>query len=737
MASHRVVKWINIGIAILIIVALGVAYWYLYRPLPQTSGTVRAPVGARATIVRDAIGVPHITAASIEDALFLQGYVLAQDRLWQLDILRRLPAGELSEVLGRATIESDQEVRRLRLRRVAEERVQQLKPQERAYWAAYARGVNYFLETNANRLPVEFSALRYAPRPWRIADTMLIGMEMYRTLTNSWQDETRKMGLLRAGDREKVEYLYPTRTGAEVQPGSNAWALAGPRTASGKPILANDPHLSFSLPATWYLVHLQAPGLNVIGAALPGVPGVILGHNDRIAWGVTNLHFDVQDLYREKLDAASGRYAFRGQVEQAQAEREIIAIRGADPVDTTKWVTRHGPVVVTENHELYALRWAAHAGSFRFPFIDINRAQNWQEFRTALADYPGPAQNFVYADVDGNIGYQATGPLPIRRNHDGDEPVDGASGAFEWEGWIPFAELPSVYNPQAGLIVTANQNPFPAGYPYRVNGSFAPRDRAHQIRSLLTKRQGWQARDMLAVQKDVYSPFSHFLAQQVVQAYQRRGAKNPNLNEAVDVLRTWNGQMEKDLAAPLIATLLYQHLRRTLADRAAPGKGLAYEYSLAPAVIEKLLRERPAGWFPDIDKMLLDAFADAVEEGQRMQSRDVRRWQYGVYNEVSIRHPVLHGVQWIGPRFSVGPVPMSGSGTTPKQTSRRLGPSMRMVVDLADWDRSLQNITLGQSGQPLSSHYRDQWPAYYVGDSFPMQFRKIDGKETLTVEPLR
>ncbi|HLX43843.1 MAG TPA: penicillin acylase family protein [Bryobacteraceae bacterium] len=735
--STPLLRAINLSIAALLIAVVSAAYWYAWRPLAQTSGEISAPISAKATISRDALGVPHIQAASWEDAIFLQGFVTAQDRMWQMDALRRLAAGELAEVIGRTALEADQEAHQLRLARIAEESEQSMSPADRAVFAAYARGVNFYLETHRGRLPVEFALLNYDPRPWRIRDTILAGLQMYRTLTNSWRDEIQKLHMLQKGDRAKVEFLFPARAGGEVQPGSNAWAVSGAHTASGKPILANDPHLDFGIPSTWHMVHLQAPGLDVTGVSLPGVPAVIVGHNQRIAWGVTNLQFDVQDLYREQIDPQSGRYVFRGQVQQARLERTAIAVKGAKPIQFDQWITRHGPLIFRDANEQYSIRWtAAEPSGFQFPFLDVNRAGNWNEFTAALARFPGPGQNFVYADVDGNIGYHATGRLPIRPEKcGGDVPADGASGECEWQGFVPFEDLPQFYNPSPGLIVTANQNPFPADYRYPVAGNFAAYYRSREIRTLLERGSKWQAPDMLGVQKDVYSAFSDFLAKQLVAAADARKNDQAQIREAVDLLRSWNGQMEKGTPQPLIVTLAYDALRKSIADRAAPGLEDSYTFPTAPVVIERLLRERPADWFPDYDQLLLKCLGEAIENGVRFQGSKLSRWDYGQYNELRLTHPVDGQLPMVGRYFNIGPVPMSGSPTTIKQSTRRLGPSMRMIVDLADLDRSLQNITVGESGQPLSKHFRDQWGAYYGATSFPMQFRKVDAKQVLSVVP--
>lgn len=727
---NRVLRYVNALLALGVLAALAAAYWYFWRPLPKTTGVLTAGVLQPVTVVRDSVGVPHIRAASIEDALFVQGYVTAQDRLWQMDAIRRLASGELSEVVGAVALETDTEARRLRLRRAAEAHAASLPEGDRKMIAAYARGVNEFIDVNRANLPVEFRLLGYQPRPWSIADSIAIGLHMYRTLTTTWDHELVKWRMIRSGDPQKVAQLFPVRAGSEVTLGSNAWAIAGSRTVTGKPILANDPHLEFSFPATWYQVHLQGGAMNVTGVSLPGVPCVIIGHNERIAWGVTNLGFDVQDLYAEKLDAASGRYAYRGQLEQARLETEAIAVKGERPRPFRQWVTRHGGTGITEGNQPFALRWTAtEPETFQFPFVELNLARDWEEFRAALRRYSGPGQNFVYADTTGNIGYQATGLLPLRRSYNGDVPTDGSLGETEWDGYIPFEQLPSVYNPSSGIIVTANQNPWPASTPIRVNGNFAAPYRAAQIQSRLESKAKWTAEEMLAIQTDVYAANLHSLAHLVAKT----GGKD---GDAVALLKDWNGQMDTNLAAPVIAHLTFRHLRTQLAEIAAPGKGLTWSNDMSAAVVDRLVRSRDAAWSGDWDGLLRKAFDDAVEEGKRMQGPDVKKWRWGAFQTLDLPHPVLSRLPYFGKRFHIGSTPMSGSSTTVKQTTSRIGPSMRFVADLSDWEKSWNNVTIGQAGHAFSRHFRDQWDTYYAGRSFPMRFAKVDG-ETLTLEPRR
>ena len=743
---RRVLFVINILIAVAIAAGLGAYYWIFWRALPQTSGTIETLVTQPVRVDRDALGVPHIHAKTAEDAWFVQGYTTAEDRMFQMDGLRRLAGGDLAEIIGSSGLDSDHQARRMRMRHIAEAAYLEMPEEDRKAMQAYARGVNAYIESHHGRYGMEFTLMGYDPRPWSVVDSLLCGLEMYRTLTDDWKTKLDKQRMLTGGESDKVAYLFPYRVGWEfmpggdAHPGSNAWAVAGARTASGKPELSNDMHLEFNLPGVWHMDHLEAPGMNVSGVALPGLPGIISGHNDRIAWGMTNLGFDVQDLYLERMDLRTGDYLFEGKVERARAESEAIVIKGRGVEESTNWVTRHGPVLETGGggNAALTLKWsAAEPGALQVIFPELNRARNWEEFRHALARFGGPGQNFVYADVDGNIGYQATGKLPIRRDYYGDLPVDGSSGKNEWDGFIPFDELPRAYNPPDGLVVTANQNPFPPDYKYHVAGHFASPYRSQQILDMLRASKKIQPEDGLRVQKDVYCGACRYLAGQLVKAYDTRQAVDKNLTDAINMLRTWDGQMDQERAEPLITTLTFQYLRKAIAERASAGKGAAWDTQMSWGVIEKLLRERPAGWFGDYNELLLRCFTDAIQEGQRMQGGNPQRWKWGRNMALVITNPVGGRIPWVGRYFNIGPVPMSGGATTVKQTTPRLGPSERMNAVAGDWDASLLNVPLGESGHFASSHYKDQWDAYYNGKSFPMQFNKVDVKNTVTFVPAR
>jgi penicillin amidase len=376
----------------------------------------------------------------------------------------------------------------------------------------------------------------------------------------------------------------------------------------------------------------------------------------------------------------------------------------------------------------------------------LNRATNWAEFRESLSGFWGPGMNVVFGDRAGNIGYLAIGRIPIRGDGKtpiaSDAPLDGSSGTAEWTGWIPFDEMPSIYNPGSGILATANQNPYPPNFSHQVDGGYADRYRVEQIKALLRARPKLSVDDMLAIQKDVYSAYDRFLARQVVEAVKKRGGGDPELRPAVDVLEHWNGQMEKDQPAPFITQTLHGLMGRSLVAGITNARKDAAPLKIpdiAPhsQVIEGLLRRRPSGWVPkdDWDTWLVDQFRETLKLGRTEQGSPVSKWRWGSKLQWNFVHPVANGIALLQYFFDIGPVEMSGSGTTVKQTNSTLGPSERMVVDLGNLDRSVQNLPVGESGYVGSSHYKDQWPAYYVGKSFPMEFDHVDAKDVLKVQP--
>ncbi len=793
----------NALIVVVLLAAVGLAtgWWIVYRALPQLDGTASLPdLRQEVTVDRDAWGVPHIRARSLEDAFTAQGYVLAQDRLWQMDVLRRAAAGELSEVFGPIALARDREFRPLGFRIAADREVARLDAETRGTLEAYARGVNRYIEERRGRLPWEFVYMRYEPRPWKPADSLLIAAYMYQTLTRTWEAELKRAKLTELIDPERASDLYiadspldqvivgetareaPTpkraRSGAARQPahqkrpaqnagartgpsdrtpvplemrsgpaewkraaalleqfdeevregmGSNNWVVDGRHTASGKPLLANDTHLRLDVPSIWYLVHLTAPGLNVKGFTLPGAPSVIIGHNDRIAWGFTNNGADVQDLYIEVFNPDKPReYLVNGQYIPAEVRTERVHVKGQNDVLFDVYVTRHGPIVYREEGRAYALRWTAlEPGGLGSSYGVVGRAQNWQEFRAALRSVAGPAQNTVYADVDGNIGFIVAARIPIRKKENGSVPVPGDTDDYEWTGYIPFDELPQVLNPPGGVIATANARVVGPGYPYYLTDRWASPYRAARIYELLGQDRKIGPADFLAIQNDIVSLPHRFLAEQLVRASKAAKPNDPRAADLVARLAGWDGRAPAGSAETAFLEFTRRALLRNLLEpRLGPAMAL-YEWRDA-VFLEKVLTARPARWlptnFPSYDALLM-ASADQAAAGLASATRkpEPSAWRWGRLNALIMPHPLGRSGLW-QKLLSVGPREQPGTLYCIRAAQPSHGPAMRFVADLSDWDNSLMNVTLGESGQSGSAHSRDQFAAWFEGRGLPAPF---------------
>lgn len=742
-------------------------WWIAYRALPELDGThALAEIKQEVTVDRDAWGVPRIRAASLEDLVAAQGYVEAQDRLWQMDILRRVGAGELAEIFGTVALPLDRENRIMGFRQAAEAAAKSMPAERRAILEAYARGVNRYITERRGKLPWEFIALSYEPRPWTPADSLLVGAYMFKVLTNTWEWElsrakaTARVGPQRAselyavdsardiiliGDSAKAPspvrkpqgegwdgaaaLLARFREETEQIFGSNNWVVDGRHTYSGKPILANDTHLRLEVPCIWYIVHLQAPGWNVKGFTFPGVPLVIIGHNERIAWGFTNNGADVQDLFIETLNPANPReYRVNGQWARAEVRQESIRVRGRADHTLEVMRTRHGPVVWREGNRAYALKWTAlEPGGLAFVYPLLGRAQNWEEFRNVMRELPGPAQNGVYADVDGNIGYIVAAWVPLRRKGDGKMPVPGDTDEYEWSGYIPFDELPQMLNPPEGIIATANARVVGPGYKHYLTDRWAGPHRTERIYELLRKQENLRPPDCIAIQTDIVSPFHRFIAEHLAQAATNAKPKDPRTAELLARLATWDGKASADSVETTFVdytrlALLRNVLRPHLGDEWLD----LYEWWRHVVFTENLLRDRPANWLPkgfaNYDELLMASADEAVARLEReTRAKDWHEWRWGRLIALQVLHPIgRDGV--LRRLLSIGPIPQGGTSHTVKQTSRSVGAPMRFVADLADWDNSLMNLTVGQSGQWLSKHYKDHFPAWFEARGLPSPF---------------
>ena len=795
-------------LAVLLLVALAGAGLWLYTSaraaLPQLDGTLPvAGLSAPVTVIRDAQGVPHISAADLHDLFLAQGYVTAQDRLWQMDMSRRYASGELSEILGEPFLRLDRRQRVLGLRATAERMVAATSPEQRAQVQAYVDGVNAFLRSHTGRLPLEFRVLRYQPRPWTLADCYVIGLNMSELLSHPIDSQVVREKVLARLGAERTADLYPARSGrdhppgvdpkelppptsrdeddddqgdeparassvsralppaseqvlravlsGEFTPGSNDWVVAGARTVSGKPLLSNDMHLPHSIPNVWYEAQLEAGDFDVAGVTLPGSPYVVAGHNRHIAWGFTALVADVHDLFVETFNAA-GQYQTPQGWQRPEHRREVIHVKGKPDAVLDVVVTRHGPIVtplIAGERRHLALQWTAYdVAAFRFPFFDLNRARDWEEFRQAFSPLISPVLNVVYADSDGHIGYQAVGRIPVRKTGDGTLPVAGADGAHDWTGYIPFDALPRVFDPPSGALATANNRVTPDGYPYFVTAQWFPPYRAERIYQVLESGRRFSPADMLELETDIHSDFDRYCAERFVSAVDHAAKASPRARRAADLMRGWDGRLSLDsVAATLETRARAELLRLLLRSRLGP---LWDELTVPerPALmsgsgLEEILLHEPARWLPpayhDYNQLLAAAVEAAV--GEKEAPRDLASWRWGDASPIVLAHPLLGRIpvlsRWAGP----GRQPQSGGSYTVKQVGRAFGPSQRMTVDFSDFDRSTLNLVTGESGQILSPHFTDQWKAWYEGSTFTLPFSdegvRRAAKHTLTLTPAK
>ena len=781
---------------------LGSTYTLLTRQaLPTKNGTLQlAGLHAPVDIVTDNYGIPHIYALTEDDLYFAQGYVHAQDRLWQLEFNRRLSSGRLSELFGAQTLEIDRFCRRLGMHRAAAAHTAQLPTQAKRFLAAYANGVNAFIATNSHKLPVEFGLLHCTPAPWQITDTLQWSKMQAWSLGGNWETELIRARLVAKLGPERAAILEPgydpthpliipsgvsfegvnldlltqyqqikQQSGFSAMGGSNNWVIDGTKTVSGLPMLCNDPHLGLGAPSIWYECHLVTPDLDVTGASFPGSPGIIIGHNQQIAWGVTNAVSDVQDLYIEKFNPENPhQYEFMGQWEQAEVIREEIVVKDqADPVVEEVRVTRHGPILTTltqttsnpQNDDSttielpLALRWTAlDQANIVSAVYELNRATNWDEFKAALRGWDAPAQNFVYADQAGNIGYLMAGAIPIRAQGQALIPSPGWTGTYEWTGQIPFEELPQVYNPEQHYVVTANNRVVDESYPYYITHEWLNGYRAQRISDLLSSKDKLSSDDMATIQSDQYA----LPALSIVPYILQLEADTPLKRAIHEVLQTWDYQLSPTSIAALIYTTFLRKLERIILDAllgddeqllqhylGASSSAFAIHNGYAtrskPFLI-RLLAQQDDDWFahsalpngPTSWPLALHrAFDATIEELSTRLGHNILNWQYGTRHAMTYKH-VLGIAGPLENLFNRGPFPIGGdndtinvSNSSPANPAEVLiVPSYRQIIDLAHLPNSRSIHAPGQSGHPNSPHYADFIPLWRNGQYHPMFYQR-------------
>lgn len=752
MAIRRWAVRLFLGFLLILVLAGAGGYLWLRSSLPQIDGEIAIAdplLRHEVTIGRDPSGIVEIKAESETDAAFALGFAHAQDRLFQMDAMRRLGSGRLSEVIGGTMLTTDRRMRILGLRQQAEAQYAEASRDLRELLDAYAAGVNSFIIRHRGALPPEFLLLGYRPETWSPVDSLLWGRLMALQLSGNWRDELFNARLKQAVPPALFALLTDhTSRSASIdwlgrsRAASNNWVISGELTASGKPILANDPHLGLAAPSPWYLARIVTPGRILTGATAPGLPLLVIGTNGKLAWGFTTTTSDTQDVFDERLTAGDPtRYDAPDGPALFQTRRETIKIKGEADLTQTVRETRHGPVisdagdVTPKPGHVLALGWAALQPHDRTPdaLLAMNRAVDAKAFATALHDFAAPQQNIVFADVAGEIGFVAAGRVPVRRElYDKSLlPVPGWTSATDWTGMIDFDALPQQHDPQTGWIATANNDV--SGY---AKGGFFGVGwdgdaRYRRIAEVLMRTPKPLTLDQtLTLQNDIKS--TPLLA--AVQSWLPQLANGTNADVAA-ALRAWDGRMDRQRPEPLIATAWLDHLaRRVLADDLGPLFGDWWFWqidTLRQAMSDETwcddTKTQP---MEDCREQITAALADALAELKQHHGADWRQWQWGDAHRVSFAHPVWRSVpllrHWLdaelpsdGDNATVSrgsPLPSRGDGTYPHIH----GATLRFAIDLARPDQPLFALAGGQSGNPLSSHYNDLLRPWRNGEVRPI-----------------
>ncbi len=724
--------------------------------VPEPSGTRRGAGEIRADIQRDEWGIPHIDAETDESLFFGFGYAMAQDRLFQLDYLRRKASGTLSEILGADGLELDTIARTVGLRRIAEAEWAETPAETRALLTAFAAGVNAVTEESRARLPIEFDLLDYEPAPWSPVDSLAIAGDLRYYLTVRFpviaipELAKRTLGegpLYEAflqGEADDESILppgsYPTRRSG-VEPvgapigwpvgdpeegrGSNNWVLAGTRTTTGRPLVASDPHIAFAAVSCWYEVHLAGGSFHVAGTAYAGIPAVFFGRTERVAWGITNNICSQRDLYQEKTDAAHpGCFFYDGRWEPARELVEEIRVKGGPPVRRVIRFSRNGPIVdellppAARHTGPVSLRWlGATSCGWLTSLLGMNRARSADELRTAIRGWRVPTWSLVFADADGHIGYQAAGAIPIREIRErGYRP--GWDPRHQWQGLIPFEGMPRLSDPPRGWIATANNRPAPDDFPCPLSGTWSSGHRARRIRQMIEAVPRLSRDDVVRMHQDVLSLRAVDGVPRLLKALASspEAARDPRLREAVTQLEGWDCRMEVDRVGAALFEVFFQHWSRAVAEERFESAAVELVSGAVAGLASELLADDAAGWFKKggRDAAILGAFTATLAGLAARLGPDMAQWTWGRLHRIRLQH-VLSGRGELGQLLDRGGLPVKGDGTTVCNTGydpnylAPMGANYRLIADLAATPPGLWAVDAqGQSGHPGSPHYGDQ-----------------------------
>jgi penicillin G amidase len=802
---------------IIIIIPLLILIGFFFNSLSKksfypTEGIVKVPsLEAPVKVYFDDFGVPQIIAGNEDDAYFILGYMHARDRLWQMDLARRLAEGRLSEIFGSGVMNFDKLFRTIGISRFCYSWYNELSPKSKKILDSYVKGVNTFIESHYDNLPVEFDALNYKPEPWKPENSLMITRLMGWDLNIAWYSDYVLGEIVNKTGLEKTSEMFPdtnivlfkkpvieedsTETdkdkihgeklkqisvlgkgffdfneeyrkffninGSHV--GSNAWVISGEKTETGKPFLANDPHLGLQAPSKWYEAYIKGGELDVHGMTIAGVPGVVIGSNKNISWGLTNLMNDDNDFIILKKDSINQKkYIYRNQSYFLDSIVEKIYVKDSDEVSYTVRISKTGPVISDlivrgfadlkekannlYKDKLLTFKWTGFETSDEIScFNKINTAKNWEDFKSGLKDFNTPAMNFVYADVNGNIGYHAAGKIPIRKTDDFKNYLYPAGSDVEWTGFVDFDRLPNTFNPKEGFIVSANTNPFdwmnvPLKDRYYISYLWESSSRFDRIHEFLTSHGSFDLEDFKLIQNSYESPLAKSIGKRISEAFKNKPSADNNIKWCTERFAGWNGEMNPDESIGSVYNVfLIYLLKNTYEDEMGPE--VLHDFFVIQNMpyrsIQLLLKDSNSVWFDNIntkavetrDEIIRKSLTEAIEYLKtRFENQDINTWHWGVLHKIKFRHP-LGMVEALDKAFNIGPFEIGGDQTTPNNTEYQfndflesgnfntiVGPSMRFIINMADIEHSYTINTTGQSGQPIHTNYKDQSRMWLYGE---------------------
>ncbi|MGE6515010.1 penicillin acylase family protein [Lysinibacillus sphaericus] len=776
-------KWL-VGVVGFLAIALIVVFigftWFMNKSKPVIEGELAVSVlNQDVTVTRDDKGVPHILAETDADLYRAQGYVQAQDRLFQMDLARRQASGRLSEVIGEATINTDKHFRTFSLRDAAEKSLAAYDEESKQVLEWFAEGVNAFIKQakENNTLSYEFALLGYEPEEWSVVDSLTIGKYMAYDLGGNWNTLAFRHWALQHFDEDKAKELfikYPDNASSIIEAnianpvavagqfdadllpnefnGSNNWVVSGDKTKSGFPILADDPHLGLSTPSIWYQMHLQSPEQNVSGVIFAGIPGIILGHNDDIAWGVTNVGPDVQDLYIEIPNPDNPtQFKYDGEWEQAEVRNESIKVKDGKTVDFDVIVTRHGPIMTdlafkdTEPSAQFSMQWTALQSTAELrAILGFNKANSWDDFEKALEDFKAPAQNFIFASKDGTIAYKANGEIPIRRQGEGQLPVPGDSSDYGWEGFIPWDELPTVVNPKEGFIATANNEVIGEEYPYHITDFWAQPYRYERIKEVLEANDSLTVEDMMNLQMDQHNLYAREFLPDLLTSLKAKD-QDEKYAEVIALLEEWDMVDTKDSSAPLVFHTLMEQLQEVLFKDEMPldmYNLMAGKYNITDQLLRKAYAGEKSIWIEQqggVDAAVYEALERSIALIEERFGKKPSKWQWGDFHQLTFDHTLGSASPILAKYFNAKKVPIGGSKVTVQAADDDLdgnvdhGASWRFIADVSDLNSAYHIVGPGQSGHVKSKWYQDQVEDWAIGNYHEtfVKNKEIKGKTLL------